>query len=237
VREDQSSSTKPEPSEGGWQCQDSHRADGTLATEKPLESQPIPTRITFISHATTAAVRHASFPSNEPLIEGEIEKIASIKWVAPRAQTVLCGPEQRTQQTAKALGFEPSISSDLADVNYGVWEGKRIDDIQTGDPAGLADWLTNVHASPHGGESISQAIQRVQQWMDRQPGTGHIIAMTHPAVIRAAILCAMHAPPESFWRIEIATLSITDLRFNGKFWTVRSAGSSLRFDNTVDTRG
>jgi broad specificity phosphatase PhoE len=194
----------------------------------------VPTRITFVSHAATAAVRRASFPSDEPLIEGEIEKIASIKWIAPRAQTLCCGPEQRTQQTAKALGLEPSITSDLADVNYGVWQGKGIDDIQTGDPAGLANWLTNVHASPHGGESISRAIQRVHQWMDRQPGAGHIIAVTHPAVIRAAILCAIQAPPESFWRIEIAPLSITDLRLNGKLWTVRSAGCSLRSGNTVD---
>ncbi len=188
----------------------------------------LPTRITLLSHAPTVAMRHASFPLDEPLLEGEIEKIASIGWRAPRAQQVWCGPEQRTRQTAAALGLESSVSIDLGDVNYGAWEGKEIDNIQANDPEGLADWLTNVNVAPHGGESIAQLLARVRRWMECQTSAGHTVAITHPAVIRAAILCAIQAPPESFWRIEIAPLSITDLRFNGRLWTVRSTGCFLR---------
>jgi broad specificity phosphatase PhoE len=193
-----------------------------------LESQALPTRITLISHASTVALRYASFPLDEPLIEGEIEKIAALGWITPRARHIWCGPERRTQETAKALGLKAAVSADLGDVNYGIWQGKEIDDIQTSDPEGLADWLTNVNAAPHGGESFAQLIARIRQWMECQTSAGHTIAVTHPAVIRAAILCAIQAPPESFWRIEIAPLSITDLRFNGKLWTARSTGCSLR---------
>lgn len=192
-----------------------------------MEPQAAPTRITLISHGMTAAVRRASFALDEPLLEGEIEKIASLGWQAPRAQASWCGPEQRTQQTASALGLEPLLSPALGDVNYASWQGKEIDDIQTSDPMGLSEWLTHVDAAPHGGESVSQAIQRVRSWMKQQIGAGHTIAVTHPALIRAAILCALQAPPESFWRIEVAPLSITDLRFNGRVWIVRSAGCSL----------
>jgi broad specificity phosphatase PhoE len=145
-----------------------------------------------------------------------------------RAQHVLCGPERRAHQTAKALGLEPSVSVALGDVDYGTWQGKGLDDIQASDPEGLADWLTDMHAVPHGGESLAQLIARVGQWMDRQTSMGHTVGVTHPAVIRVAILCAIQAPPQSFWRIEIGPLSITDLRFNGTLWTVRSAGCSLR---------
>jgi broad specificity phosphatase PhoE len=126
------------------------------------------------------------------------------------------------------LGLKAAVSADLGDVNYGTWQGREIDDIQISDSDGLADWLTNVNAAPHGGESFAQLIARIRQWMERQTSAGHTIAVTHPAVIRAAILCAIQAPPESFWRIEIAPLSITDLRFNGKLWTARSTGCSLR---------
>jgi broad specificity phosphatase PhoE len=202
-------------------------ADGNLAAVKALESKALPARITLISHAPTVALRHASFPLDEPLIEGEIERIASIGWIAPRAQHVWCGPECRTQQTAKALGLEPSVSVDLGDVHYGTWQGKEIDDIQANDPEGLANWLTNVNAAPHGGESLAHLIARVGQWMECQTSAGHCLAITHPAVIRAAILCAIQAPPESFWRIEIAPLSVTDLRFNGRHWTARSTGCPL----------
>lgn len=204
------------------------RSDATLSTVKSLESQTLPTRITLISHASTIALRRASFPLDESLIEGEPEKIAALGWIAPQAQHIWCAPEQRTQETAKALSLTPSVSIDLGDVNYGAWRGKEIDDIQASDPEGLADWLTNVHAVPHGGESFVQLIARVGQWMDRQTSAGHTIAVTHPAVIRAAILCTIQAPPESFWRIEIAPLSMTDLRFNGRLWTVRSTGCLLR---------
>ena len=48
------------------------------------------------------------------------------------------------------------------------------------------------------------------------------MAVTHPAVIRAAILVALDAPPKSFWRIDIAPVSRTVLHFRGQAWTLRS---------------
>jgi broad specificity phosphatase PhoE len=201
--------------------------DGNLSAVKTLQSQTLSARITFVSHAPTLAVRRAAFPLDEPLVDGESERIAGIGWMPPSAQHVWCGPEKRTRQTAKALGLEPAISLELADINYGMWSGKEIDEIQTSDPEGLADWLTNPSASPHGGHSLVQSIARVESWMANQMSAGHTLAVTHPAVIRAAILCALHAPPETFWRVEIAPLSITDLRYSGQFWTVRSTGCPL----------
>jgi broad specificity phosphatase PhoE len=188
----------------------------------------LPTRATLISHAATVALKRASIPLDEPLLEGESAKIAALAWIPPRAQTVCCGPELRTQQTAKAFGLQPSITPELRDVDYGTWKGKEIEEIHAIDPEGLANWLTDGNAAPHNGESFTSLIERVQHWMDGRAGTGHTVAITHPAVIRAAILYAMHAPPESFWRIEIGPLSITDLRFNGRLWTVRSMGRTLR---------
>ena len=186
---------------------------------KVLESKTLPNRITLISHAPTLALKRASFPLDEPLIEGEIERIAGLGWTVPRAQHVCCGPEKRTQQTAEALGLEPYVAVELADVGYGTWSGKEIGDIHAIDPEGLANWLTDVNAAPHGGETFANLIVRVQQWMEGRTGAGHTVAVTHPAVIRAAILCAICAPHESFWRIEIGPLTITDLRFNGRLWT------------------
>ena len=52
---------------------------------------------------------------------------------------------------------------------------------------------------------------------------GRLVAVTHPAVIRAAILVALDAPPKSFWRIDIAPMSRTVMNFRGQAWTLRSA--------------
>ncbi len=49
-----------------------------------------------------------------------------------------------------------------------------------------------------------------------------LVAVAHPAVIRAAILIALDAPPKSFWRIDIAPVSRTVMHFRGHAWTLRS---------------
>jgi broad specificity phosphatase PhoE len=185
------------------------------------------TRLTLISHATTEALRHAAFPLDEPLEEREIAKIATIGWDAPRAQRVLSGPERRTQQTAQALRLSAITAIELRDCDYGKWRGREFEDLKKNDPESIVAWLTDPLAAPHGGESIVNLIDRVGRWMDEQSDDGHTVAVTHPAVVRSAIVHALNAPAPSFWRIDIAPLSITDLRFNGRAWTLRSSACSL----------
>jgi broad specificity phosphatase PhoE len=192
-----------------------------------LSSQAIPARVTFISHAATVAVRRAAFPLDEPLVEGEVEKIAGIGWSIPRVQYILSGPEQRTKQTAEGLGLKATVAMELVDVNYGVWRGKGIEEIQESDPQGLTAWLTDLEAIPHGGDSFAQLIERIGHWMESRTKAGHTLAVTHPAVIRAAILFALQVPAQSFWRIDVAPLSRTDLRYDQGRWTIRSMGCVL----------
>ena len=210
------------------------RGSGNLSAVQRLEQKILPARITFISHGATSALRRASFPLDEPVVAEELEKIAAIGWVVPRAQQVWCGPEQRTRQTAEALGLQADRAIEMGDINFGSWGGKEIEEIQAGDPQGLSMWLTDMEASPHGGESFVQLIGRVGSWMGRQTVAGHTVAVTHPAVIRAAILYCLQAPNSSFWRVDTAPLSVTDLRFNGKLWTLRSVGCPL--DRSHGTR-
>jgi broad specificity phosphatase PhoE len=192
-----------------------------------LSSHAIPARVTFISHAATDAVRQATFPLDEPLVEGEVEKIAGIGWATPRAQHILSGPERRTKQTAEGLGLKATVAMELVDVNYGVWRGKGIEEIQESDPQGLAAWLTDLEATPHGGDSFAQLIERIAHWMESRTKAAHTLAVTHPAVIRAAVLFVLQGPAQSFWRIDVAPLSRTDLRYDQGRWTIRSVGCAL----------
>jgi broad specificity phosphatase PhoE len=185
------------------------------------------TRLTLISHAATEAQRRAAFPLDEPLGDREMEKIFSIKWNAPRAQRTLAAPELRAQQTAQALRLSASVDSDLRDCDYGAWSGCDLSDVGSGKPEEVAIWLTDPGAAPHGGESIVDLIDRVGLWLKKQRDAGHTLAITHPAVIRAAVVCALEASPHTFWRIDIAPLSTTDLRWNERMWTLRSSGCVL----------
>ncbi|WP_206443212.1 histidine phosphatase family protein, partial [Candidatus Protofrankia datiscae] len=57
-----------------------------------------------------------------------------------------------------------------------------------------------------------------------------MIVVTHPAVVRAALVTAMRSPSEVFWRIDVPPLSTTLLhgrltsgRAGGVVWTLRHA--------------
>jgi broad specificity phosphatase PhoE len=186
------------------------------------------TRLTLISHAPTQAQRRAAFPADESLEEQEFAKVAALGWKAPRVQRIWSAPERQTQQTAQALGLSAAIALELHDCDYGAWQGREFDELQSAEPEGVMAWLTDAVASPHGGESIIDLINRVGRWLDEQRDAGHTLAVTHPAVIRGAIVHALQAPAQSFWRIDIAPLSLTDLRFNGRVWTVRSTACPLQ---------
>jgi broad specificity phosphatase PhoE len=185
------------------------------------------TRLTFISHAATHAQRLAAFPLDEALDEKQIAEIAALGWNAPKAQQVWSGPERRAQQTAQALGLSPATAVELRDCDYGEWSGRTLSDIELENSEGIVAWLTDPSEAPHGGESIVNLIGRVGRWLDDRGDSGHSIVVTHPAVIRSAIVHALRAPAQAFWRIDIAPLSLTDLRFNGKHWTLRSAACAL----------
>ena len=184
-------------------------------------------RITFISHGVTSAVRRAAFPCDEELEETEIARIRSIRWHAPRAQQIVTAPEKRAQMTALGLHLSASVMDDLCDCDFGTWRDRDLSQVQEDDPIGLISWLTDPAAAPHGGESIERLVGRIERWLERQMDAGHTIAVTHPAIIRSAVILALGAPLSAFWRLDIAPLSLTDLRYNGSTWTVRSTSGKL----------
>lgn len=129
--------------------------------------------------------------------------------------------------TAIGLDISASISEDLCDCDFGSWRGRELGQVQKEDPTGVVSWLTDPAAAPHGGESIEALVKRVKGWLDRQRDTGHTIVVTHPSIIRSAIVLVLNAPLQSFWRVDVAPISLTDLRYNGSIWTLRSAGTKL----------
>lgn len=178
-------------------------------------------RLTLVAHAMTDAMSAGRFPTDEPLNAlGHRQVDATVE--LGRVDVALCGPEQRTRQTADLLGLRARTDSRLADLDCGAWRGNVLGGVR---PADLAVWLTEPAQAPHGGESVVDLIGRVRGWLDSLGAQrGRLVAVTHPSVIRSAILVALDAPPKSFWRIDIGPASRTVLHFRGGSWTLRSTG-------------
>jgi broad specificity phosphatase PhoE len=196
-----------------------------IVNDRWHSSPAMTTRLTFVCHASTSALRAAVFPLDEPLDAAGKAKGAATVGTLPRADRAWTSPERRTTQTAEVLQVAAIVEPALRDCDYGRWSGLRFADLQAREPDAVVAWMTKPGLAPHGGESVLDLMQRVGRWLDeRSREKGHGIVVTHPAVIRAAIIVAIGAAASSFWRVDVVPLSRTELRGNSGRWTLRSAG-------------
>lgn len=195
----------------------------------PDRTTAVTPRLILICHASTAATRRSCFPADEPLDGLSKADAMAIAGRLPSADRWLTGPELRTRQTAVALGFDAAVEPTLRDCDYGSWAGQKFEDVCARQPEAVAEWLHDAAATPHGGESLHSLMQRVSDWLLReQPYPRTSIVVTHSSVIRAAIVHAIGAPAQSFWRVDIAPLTITRLSGDGNRWNLASSGCSAR---------
>jgi broad specificity phosphatase PhoE len=83
-------------------------------------------------------------------------------------------------------------------------------------------WMSYPEAAPHGGESLVDLRTRDAGWMDSESALGgHVIAVSHAAVIRAAVAHVLEAPLSSFWLSDIEPLAIVRMTSNGRRWSLR----------------
>ena len=178
-------------------------------------------RLHLLCVASTPSVRSASFPSNEPLDTHGRKALGPFAATLPAFDKILISPNLSAVQTAEILGFHPETDPMLRDCDFGRWAGRSLREVQAAEPDALATWLGDPAAAPHGGESFADVIHRVQAWMDGQlPASGSVLAITHPAVIRAAIVSALGAGPRALRHIDIAPLSRAKLSGDGRRWTL-----------------
>ncbi|WP_407443459.1 histidine phosphatase family protein [Rhodococcus sp. (in: high G+C Gram-positive bacteria)] len=174
-------------------------------------------RLFLISHASTDAQRAVAFPRDEPVSgRGRRELLRA---TAPVADVALTAPELRTIETATALGLSPTVEPLLRDMDFGRWAGTAMEEIPA---ASLAVWLADPEAAPHGGESIHDVIVRTGTWLaSLMDSPERIVAVTHAAVVRAAMLYALGAPASAFRRIDVRPLAVTRLDGKDGRWNLR----------------
>ncbi|MBX7448339.1 histidine phosphatase family protein [Mycolicibacterium sp. 3033] len=176
-------------------------------------------RLTLVSHGMTDAMSAGRFPTDEPLNALGRGQVSGVRAELRDADRAYCGPEARAIQTADLLGVRAQIEPKLADLDHGRWRGEVLSRVA---PADLAIWLTDPTQAPHGGECVVELMARVRTWMESLTSERvRVVAATHPAVIRAALLVVLDAPPKSFWRIDISPASVSVLHFRGHAWTLR----------------
>ncbi len=183
------------------------------------------TRITLVCHATTQALRAATFGGDDSLDEIGKTNAARLAGSLGRVDHCWSSPAMRARETAAAMGLAARVDERLRECDFGRWTGLRFQQLLFKEPRKLVSWMRDPSSAPHGGESIPQVLARVAAWIDdRGRDPGHTVAVTHASVIRAAIVHVIQAQLSSFWRIDVVPLSQTDLRTNGRRWVLRAMG-------------
>ncbi len=177
-------------------------------------------RATLLAHAPTAATAGAVFPGDQPLDARGRTWVEAARGAVPRADRVVSAPDRACVETCAGLGLGAGSDARLGDWDVGEWAGRALDDVAAAHPAAVTAWLTDPDVAPHGGESLAALVARVAAWLAAVPA-GHTLAVCGPAVVRAAVVAVLGAPPSAFWRLDVAPLTRTDLRGGPDRWTVR----------------
>jgi broad specificity phosphatase PhoE len=182
-------------------------------------------RLTMVCHGVTKAIRDVAFPMDEPLDPSGEARARALASSFRRVDAAWTSPALRAQQTAAALGLDAVADPALRDIDLGHWAGRPFDEVSTTEPDAVIAWITDPAAAPHGGESVAALLERIRPWLAAQRTRhGRFVAVSHQAVIRAAVLIALDANPAAFWRIDAAPLCRVRLSGNASGWTLQSIG-------------
>lgn len=182
-------------------------------------------RVMLISPALNAALREARFDGDAPLDASGVRRARAAAAAVPAADRRVHGPDERCIGTAEALGLRSDPEPALHGWDLGRWSGQRLAEVGRDEPGAVSAWLSEPSAAPHGGESLLDLHARVGGWLDslHREGAdgGSVLAVAEPAVVRAAIVHALGFPPQTFWRLDVAPLTLTELSGRSGRWNLR----------------
>ena len=153
--------------------------------------------------------QHTSVTDLDLTEKGKAEAASLRGWLKPdRFDLVLCSPRRRAQETAQLAGFENfEVDEDLAEWNYGEFEGKTSAEIREFVP-GWRIWSDYVP----GGEQQDEIITRMTRVMNRvrYSRLKRVIAFGHGHSLRVLATCWISIPISrgSSFPLQTATMSV-----------------------------
>jgi len=132
---------------------------------------------------------------------------------------------QRTVKGAKIIAERHSIKpiaiKELRELNYGIWEGKRLEDIRNLYPDDVLDRYNNIENHRiQGGETLLEMKERVlssiNTIIDRHK-RDNVVIVSHGGVNRIVLLWSLNMAVKDFYRIQqnYSALNIVNFYDNG----------------------
>jgi broad specificity phosphatase PhoE len=121
---------------------------------------------------------------------------------------VVTSPLSRARETAARLGPPVTIDDRWIELDYGVFDGKRLEEA----PELWKNWSVDLSFVPEGGESIAAMAARVRKACDElweEAAFSDVIVVSHVSPIKAAVAWAIGAGDETSWRMFVDVASVS----------------------------
>ena len=181
------------------------------------------TTVDLMRHGEPVGGRRYRGQVDDPLSEkGWAQMRAAVGDTVPWTR-IVSSPLLRCRAFAETLAdrhdLPLALDERLKEVGFGEWEGKAAAEIEHDAPGTLARFKADpVNARPAGAEPLADFHARVAAALEdllAQHAHQHVLLVGHAGVMRMALAWALHIPLEHAYRVEVATASLTRLRFEG----------------------
>ena len=106
-----------------------------------------------------------------------------------------------------------AVDDDLAETDFGSWEGMSFGEVMAAWPDEMAAWLTDADAAPPGGESFAAVGLRVDAAL-RRLQVAHqgktVVVVSHVTPIKTLACRALLAPTAALFRMHLDVASLTE---------------------------
>ena len=183
------------------------------------------TRVMVVRHGSTehSAERRFSGRNDLPLNDvGTAQAAALAARDLGAVDVVLSSPLRRARQTAEGIaaarGLSVQLVDDLAEVDFGVFEGLTMAEARAAQPDALEAWLASADVAPPGGESFASVARRVRRARDAFVAEFEgrsVVLVSHVTPIKTLVRLAVEAPPSALFRIHLDTASVSRIDYTG----------------------
>jgi len=150
-------------------------------------------RLILVASAPSAGQRRGVAPGpDDPAAPLDDASAIRLRVAIGKAVVGWHAPERAARDTAAAIGLVTEEAPRLA-----AWWG------------------------PASGEPLDAVLARTGAWLDSLPER-RAVAVASPPVVRALVVHALAAPAVTFWRLDVAVLSVSVLTRADGTWRVRS---------------
>jgi probable phosphoglycerate mutase len=151
------------------------------------------TRLALFRHAETAWSAAGRIQGRADIALTEIARARLRGRALPadcRGMRIVTSPLARCVETAALLGAPQAPREPrLAEMHWGAWEGRRLDDLRGELGATLREnEARGLDFRPQGGESPREVLWRVSEWISSL--SEETLAITHRGVIRVVLAAA-----------------------------------------------